>query len=462
MAGRFDFQSPGFNIASTIRMILDKDIAEEMRQKELAQQAEDLKLRQSADARANADLALRQGADKRAADTLAAVTRRNTVADLEAEAARAGVDGAVSPEFAAQAPKLAPSMMRLRPQPTPMLPNAGTPEGSGLPPVEQGSMILPGATPPPEIVSAGSKRQQVFKQLRERPDLTEAQRTALDLVEASGDNNIPSSLAELFAGDGGDKRLFRRTSAGDVEESIPGKGWTKHEGAVPKNSQFVVEPNQNGNTPAPYFMFMGSDQGIVKGNARTGELTPTGVGNKPGAGSQQRMVDMSAALSQIQLLKDDFNPEYVGPLEGRFENVYTRLINSPNKAALARFQTRVASLKNRFIKAITGAQMSEPEAVRIMSQLPDLNLPDSTFLARLDVSEQELGNILDIEQQVASGVRKPTESPVTEAALNRLFPDSKFTGPAKAADAKAPAAAAPGTKKSAADLIKQYGSGGKP
>src|SRR5688572_7454012 len=118
MAGRFDFQSPGFNIASTIRMILDKDIAEEMRQKELAQQAEDLKLRQSADARANADLTLRQGADARAADALTRVTRRQTIEDIEADATRAGVGGAMAPDLAAQAAKLAPSMIRMKPQPT--------------------------------------------------------------------------------------------------------------------------------------------------------------------------------------------------------------------------------------------------------------------------------------------------------------------------------------------------------
>lgn len=57
---------------------------------------------------------------------------------------------------------------------------------------------------------------------------------------------------------------------------------------------------------------------------------------------------------------------------------------------LATFDAQITGLKNAVIKATTGAAMSEPEAKRIMGQLPDMTQPEQVFKARLATTRRNL------------------------------------------------------------------------
>ena len=67
----------------------------------------------------------------------------------------------------------------------------------------------------------------------------------------------------------------------------------------------------------------------------------------------------------------------IGPLAGRARDLGQNLPGVPVDQTYAAFKAESDTLKNATIKAITGAQMSEPEAKRIMGQIPsETDKPD--------------------------------------------------------------------------------------
>jgi hypothetical protein len=77
-------------------------------------------------------------------------------------------------------------------------------------------------------------------------------------------------------------------------------------------------------------------------------------------------------------------PNQIGPVEGRKMTARQVLpILSPVDPRFAEFSAEESTLRNNMIKAITGAQMSDPEARRIMQQLPDRTNKNVDWEARM-------------------------------------------------------------------------------
>jgi hypothetical protein len=104
---------------------------------------------------------------------------------------------------------------------------------------------------------------------------------------------------------------------------------------------------------------------------------------KPAAASERTaLAETQTAMENMKRMKGMFKDEYVGPIVGRKGQLTEELIGvDPDRAG---FYASEQAIKNQMIKSITGAQMSEPEAKRIMSQLPTRELPPSTWKARWD------------------------------------------------------------------------------
>ena len=81
---------------------------------------------------------------------------------------------------------------------------------------------------------------------------------------------------------------------------------------------------------------------------------------------------------------------WVGPVRGRTNTAKLVTPGIDVDPQMAEFFAEVAAIKNRMIRAITGAQMSEPEARRIMAQLPDVNQKPGVFVARMAATERNL------------------------------------------------------------------------
>lgn len=136
---------------------------------------------------------------------------------------------------------------------------------------------------------------------------------------------------------------------------------------------------------------------VARGNLEARKAADAAAG-APGAGGAKlsaTAIEKVAGVDQSLGMLDDIDrlfpsmTGYIGPYDGRQAGAQlaTGLGVTPE---LAEFDAQLTGLKNAVIKATTGAAMSEPEAKRIMGQLPDRKLPEAVFKARLATTRRNL------------------------------------------------------------------------
>jgi hypothetical protein len=135
---------------------------------------------------------------------------------------------------------------------------------------------------------------------------------------------------------------------------------------------------------------------------------------KPAAASERTALsETQESLDSLDKIESLFDEAFVGPFAGREGSVKDVIGETPffagNTARQSEFYATEQAMKNAMIKAITGAQMSEPEAKRIMSQLPHRNNPPSVFRARLKATRENFKTIKKRREEVLrkSGLRVP-------------------------------------------------------
>jgi len=120
------------------------------------------------------------------------------------------------------------------------------------------------------------------------------------------------------------------------------------------------------------------------------------INSEKPASAQERtdIADARASLDSLTNLQSLFDAAYVGPLAGRVGKV--RDIFGGNPQAQSEFNAATSAFKNSIIKQITGAQMSEPEAKRIMKQIPEVTDPPTVWQAK---AKQSIDNIKRMESR---------------------------------------------------------------
>lgn len=138
-------------------------------------------------------------------------------------------------------------------------------------------------------------------------------------------------------------------------------------------------------------------------------LVEIGLGKPASASERTAIAEARGSMDALDNLKRLFREEFVGPVTGRIAPT-AGLVGATTKQQ-EDFMAATSAFKNMIIKQITGAQMSEPEAKRIMKQIPDITDPPIRWKAKW---EQSLKNIermhkrrLQILEQ--SGLRVPTD-----------------------------------------------------
>lgn len=129
---------------------------------------------------------------------------------------------------------------------------------------------------------------------------------------------------------------------------------------------------------------------------------------KPAAASERTaIVQARSSIDSLNNLSDLFDKNFVGPIKGKIAPLKGLLELNPVKQE--EFMAATFAFKNAIIKQITGAQMSEKEAQRIMKQIPDVTDPPTRWRAKW---RQSLKNIQMLQAQQLrvlgeSGLRVP-------------------------------------------------------
>ncbi len=94
------------------------------------------------------------------------------------------------------------------------------------------------------------------------------------------------------------------------------------------------------------------------------------------------------ALNNLRNLVD---ANFVGPIKGTVGGIKDIFgLNTPQESE---FRAATSTFRNQVIKEITGAQMSEKEATRILKQVPQEKDPPSVWLAKWNQSKKNLERI---------------------------------------------------------------------
>jgi hypothetical protein len=149
------------------------------------------------------------------------------------------------------------------------------------------------------------------------------------------------------------------------------------------------------------------------------------VAPKLPAASTEKLAELGQVADKLHRAKALFEesklPDGSSPLVGIMDNAMGRtaeFVGSPD-AKTTEFRTLVTNNINQQIKAITGAQLSEPEAQRIMKALPSLNLGDAAF-------EQRLKDAITITEDV---IKQKQAAYSSFSGVPNVLPERKMEQP---------------------------------
>jgi hypothetical protein len=100
------------------------------------------------------------------------------------------------------------------------------------------------------------------------------------------------------------------------------------------------------------------------------------------AGLSDSLGELNYSGKVLDRMMTTFNESYVGPVAARAGKM-SQYVGTLTEADRVAFYGNVSEYKNSIIKAITGAQMSEVEAKRIIQQIPNENASPKAYMAGL-------------------------------------------------------------------------------
>lgn len=159
-----------------------------------------------------------------------------------------------------------------------------------------------------------------------------------------------------------------------------------------------------------------SEEGIMAimpggGVKKIGERPPAAVS----AGERKSIAELEAGLENLDNLKSLFDEAYVGPLKGRVGAVKDMFGGNPQKQS--EFYAAEAALKNEIIKLITGAQMGEREADRIVKQIPLRTDPPKVWQAKWEQTRRNRATLL---KAIERGLKKGGKRSRTPSAAKTI------------------------------------------
>jgi hypothetical protein len=173
----------------------------------------------------------------------------------------------------------------------------------------------------------------------------------------------------------------------------------------------------------PVFVESKTGQTFSGGETYGGVVFPK-LQNAP-AGIMDSLSDLKQAVGNLDIIKEKYTPDLSGPAVGRATTMAAAI--GTLGARRAEFLGYLQSYQNAMIKAITGAQMSEPEAKRLMRQMPSINENPAAFLSKVDASRNLASLSLASKYDALKASNYvATEPPISEERARQLV--NEITG----------------------------------
>lgn len=127
-------------------------------------------------------------------------------------------------------------------------------------------------------------------------------------------------------------------------------------------------------------------------------------GGAPAPPTQTQRTDIgnnevsAVELERLNNMFDQGAGKMVGPAEGRLRVIGQNVPGLPTNEQFNEFSAASAAFRNKVIKAITGAQMSEVEATRIRTQIPEVTDKPEVWKSKY---RQSMANLRDLQAILA-------------------------------------------------------------
>lgn len=125
---------------------------------------------------------------------------------------------------------------------------------------------------------------------------------------------------------------------------------------------------------------------------KTNVLGPKNAPTLP-AGEVSQDADLNKLLNDAKFVRQNYRPDYVGPLDAR-RTAIAQMTGMGASEQASNFRSTVAGLRNKVLNLLSGAAISPAEGQRLMQQLPNENMSEVDFLARLANFEREINSTL--------------------------------------------------------------------
>lgn len=119
-----------------------------------------------------------------------------------------------------------------------------------------------------------------------------------------------------------------------------------------------------------------------------GPMAPRVAPTLPAAESA-KVSDMDSLLKDVEIVRQNQQPGFVGPIDSRVTKA-KQLSGYGATPEAAIFGSTISGLRNKVLNLLSGAAISPAEATRLMQQLPNENMSEVDFNARLGNFEREL------------------------------------------------------------------------
>lgn len=209
--------------------------------------------------------------------------------------------------------------------------------------------------------------------------------------------NIPGDLDSFLAGKAGQY---------NIDYSIPQGRMTMLKLYGDNNTGLMKEFQAWKPSLAPNIVnVVPTSEGMLPISGRTGKQVGAPIGGKTLPSeqitAQQQIGTLKETISQI---KELYKPEYIGPIAGRVAEIKESTVGIPEDQA--KFNAATAQAQNTLVYLMSGKQINEQEYERLKRQLPDKNLPESVFKARLNEFERTLDSIIQQRASASGGYGK--------------------------------------------------------
>ncbi len=236
-----------------------------------------------------------------------------------------------------------------------------------------------------EFTQSRRQLQAAESQLAGLRGLPAEQRAGLQGPQFPAFTPFPQAQSGAGAGLFGNFLLGQQDIAGRAAARVPTTGQTR-----------VIRPIGGGQE-----RIIGAADPIPEGFEQAPRAPSTIINLAP---SEREAVATNLATDDaLNDLRNLVDANFVGPIKGAVGGIKDIFgLNTPQESE---FRAATSAFRNQVIKEITGAQMSEAEAKRILKQVPQEKDPPSVWLAKWNQSKRNLERIRRRREQVQKRAR---------------------------------------------------------